>query len=135
MGKVNGIGGVFIKVVDPAATRDWYANHLGLNCDDYGSNFEWRHAADTNRKGFTLWSPFNKSSDYFDEEVMINFRVEDLDGLLADLKAEGVEPVSELQSYEYGRFVHILDNNGHKVELWEPVDEAYDEMIGDARTS
>jgi predicted enzyme related to lactoylglutathione lyase len=134
MAKVTGIGGVFFKVKDPSATRDWYARHLGLNSDEYGTSFEWRQTGREGAKGFTLWSPFSKESDYFEDQMMINFRVDDLDGLLADLKSSGIEVASEVQSFEYGRFVHIRDNNGTKIELWEPIDSAYDEMIGDART-
>ena len=135
MGRVTGIGGVFVKVKNPASTRSWYEKHLGLTTDDYGTNFEWRHAADPDQKGFTLWSPFNENSEYFDDNLMINFRVEDMDGLLEQLKADGIEIVSEIQNEEYGRFVHIMDGDGRKVELWEPVDDKYDAMIGDARTS
>ena len=134
MARVTGIGGVFFKVKDPAATRDWYRQHLGFNSDEYGTSFEWRHADQPDHKGFTLWSPFKESTDYFDEPIMINFRVDDMDALLDQLRLEGIEVVSEVQSFEYGKFVHILDNDGNKVELWEPEDSAYDEMIGDART-
>ena len=132
MGRVTGIGGVFFKVSDPAATRAWYERHLGLRCDEYGTSFEW---GEDKGRGFTLWSPFTADTDYFEAPFMINFRVEDLDGLMEQLKNDGIEPVSALQVHEYGRFVQIIDCDGNRVELWEPKDDAYDEMIGDARTS
>ena len=134
MAKVTGVGGVFFKVKDPAETRAWYSKHLGLNTDEYGTSFEWRSAEDSHQKGFTLWSPFSEASDYFPGESMVNFRVDDMAGLLEQLKADGVEIVSEVSNEEYGRFVHIIDGDGQKIELWEPVDEKYDAMIGDART-
>ena len=134
MGKVKGIGGVFFKVKDTAATRDWYKEHLGLNTDDYGTNFEWRQADEGTEKGFTQWSPFKSDSDYFDESFMINYRVDDLEGMVAELREKGVTIVDDIETYDYGKFVHILDGNGMKVELWEPNDKAYEEMLGEGRT-
>ena len=131
---VNGIGGIFFKVKDPAKTRDWYREHLGLNTDEYGSNFEWRQADEGVKKGFTQWSPFKDSSRYFDQEFMVNYRVTDLDGLLADLRARGVTIVDEVVTEDYGKFVHITDGDGNKVELWEPFDEVYDGILSDGRT-
>ena len=75
MKKAHGISGIFFKVKSPKQTRQWYKNHLGLNTDEYGSNFEWHQADDESKKGFTQWSPFNNSSDYFDQDSMINYRV------------------------------------------------------------
>ena len=134
MKRVTGIGGVFFKVKDPSMTRDWYKQHLGFNTDEYGSNFEWRQADEGVKKGFTQWSPFNENSSYFDQDFMINYRVPDLEGLLEDLKAKGVEIVDEVQQEDYGKFVHIIDGDGNKVELWEPNDESYDDMVGEGRT-
>ena len=130
----KGIGGVFFKVPNPEKTRDWYKQHLGFNTDEYGSNFEWRQADDTNKKGFTQWSPFKAESDYFDANFMINYRVTDLVALVEKLKSQGVEIVDEIDTYDYGKFIHIRDGDGHMVELWEPVDEVYDEMVGEGRT-
>ena len=134
MKRVTGIGGVFFKVKDPAMTRDWYKQHLGFNTDEYGSNFEWRQADEGVKKGFTQWSPFKESSSYFDQDFMINYRVSNLDGLLDDLRTKGVEIVDEVQQEDYGKFVHIIDGDGNKVELWEPNDESYDDMVGEGRT-
>lgn len=136
MKRVTGIGGVFFKVKDPAATREWYAKYLGLNVDDYGTTFAWQSENNPHGIGFTAWSPFQEDTSYFGEnqDFMINFRVEDLVKLIDTLKKEGITVVDEIQSFEYGKFVHILDLNGMRLELWEPVDEVYDEMI-QVRTS
>ncbi|MCJ8274503.1 MAG: VOC family protein [Psychrosphaera sp.] len=132
MKRVTGIGGVFFKSQDPAKTNEWYKTHLGLETDQYGTAFEWRQGANPDKKGFTQWSPFKQSTDYFkpsDQDYMINFRVDDLVALVEQLKKEGVTIVDEIESFEYGKFVHILDGEGKKVELWEPVDEEYDKMV------
>ncbi len=132
--KVNGIGGVFFKVKDPEKTRNWYKEHLGLNTDQYGTNFEWRQADEGLDKGFTQWSPFRADSDYFDGDFMLNYRVTDMTGLLKELESKGIEIIGEVQEHEYGKFAHIRDHDGHKVELWEPVDEVFDEMVEAGRT-
>ncbi len=127
--RVTGIGGIFFKVKDPNATKTWYQKHLGLNTDKYGTAFEWRSSENPESKGFTQWSPMQDSTDYFlpsQKEFMINYRVEDLEGLVAELKAEGVQVLDEIQTFEYGKFVHILDPDGHSIELWEPIDDVYD---------
>lgn len=132
MNKVRGIGGIFFKCDDPAATRQWYRDHLGLQTDEYGTNFEWRQADEGVRKGFTLWAPFEASTDYFgraEQQFMINFRVEDLDGLLESLAEKGVTAAGEIQTFAYGRFVHVVDCDGRTIELWEPDDEQYDRIV------
>ncbi len=132
MKRVTGIGGVFFKTKDPQKTRDWYQKHLGLETDAYGTSFEWRQAEDANKKGFTAWSPFQENTDYFgksEQEYMVNYRVENLEFLVDELRKEGVEIVDEIQSFEYGKFVHIKDVEGKRVELWEPVDEEYDKIL------
>ena len=132
--RVTGVGGIFFKVADPAATRDWYQRHLGMTSDEYGTNFEFRQADNPGEKGFCLWSHFRADSDHFEGQLMPNFRVENLDSLLATLRTEGVEVVQEIETHDYGKFAQVIDGDGMKIELWEPVDTAYDEMIGDART-
>lgn len=137
MKRVIGVGGIFFKAKDPKRVREWYSRHLGMRSDEYGTNFESRHADDPDKKSFLLWSPFKESTDYFkpsEKEFMINFRVENLEALLEVLASEGVELVGEVQSFEYGKFAHILDPEGNKIELWEPNAAAYDAMIKDART-
>jgi predicted enzyme related to lactoylglutathione lyase len=136
MKRVTGVGGIFFKCQDPENIKAWYAQHLGFNTDQYGTNFEWRQASDPQKKGFTQWSPFAANTKYFEpstREFMINFRVEDLEALVPLLKAEGVTVLDEIESFDYGKFVHILDPEGNKIELWEPVDEHYDEIV-DGRT-
>jgi catechol 2,3-dioxygenase-like lactoylglutathione lyase family enzyme len=127
MKKVTGIGGIFFKSPDPAKTRQWYAEHLGFETTDYGSMFDWRSAEDPTQTAYTLWTPFKADTTYFapsTKEFMVNFRVADLVGLLAELKEQGVSIVGEMQDSEYGKFAHILDPDGNKVELWEAPAEA-----------
>jgi catechol 2,3-dioxygenase-like lactoylglutathione lyase family enzyme len=122
MGRVTGIGGIFFKVSDTKATADWYQRHLKIPAGDYGWNFAWKDA-ETGEAGLTVWSPFKAETDYFapsDAGFMVNYRVEDLDGLLAELAAAGVEQVGAVQEESYGRFAWILDPDGNKIELWEP---------------
>ncbi len=135
--RVTAIGGIFVKCADPAGMREWYNKHLGLNTDQYGTSFEWRHADDPGKEGYSVWSTFSKSSDYFEpsaKEFMINLRVEDLEWLLAELKKEGIEQIGEMQEYEYGKFAHIIDPEGIKIELWQAFDEEYGKMVGDVVT-
>ncbi|OYU80108.1 MAG: lactoylglutathione lyase, partial [Flavobacterium sp. BFFFF1] len=92
---------------------------------------EWRQALDPTQKGFTQWSPFNEKTQYFapsTKEFMINYRVANMGALLAQLKQQGVAPVDSVQAYDYGKFVHLMDPEGNKIELWEPVDAVYDKM-------
>lgn len=131
MRKVTGIGGIFFKCKDPAKMREWYRNHLGLNTNPYGAVFEWYQGADSTKKGYTQWSPFNERTKYFEpstKDFMINYRVENLQALVAELKADGVIITDTIESYQYGKFVHILDMENNKVELWEPNDIAYEEL-------
>lgn len=133
MKKVTGIGGIFFKTKQPDEIKKWYSTHLGLTTDQYGSTFEWRNSEDQERKGFTQWSPFKESTDYFnpsEKEFMINYRVEDLAKLVLELKKEGVTILDEIESFEYGKFVHILDPENNKIELWEPNDTEYEKILG-----
>jgi len=131
MKKVTGIGGIFFKCKDPKKVRDWYQTHLGLNTNQYGAVFEWRQGADTTKKGFTQWSPFGEKTKYFEpstKDFMINYRVDDLTALVAQLKAEGVTITDSIETFDYGKFVHILDIEGNKIELWEPDDQVYEKL-------
>lgn len=130
-GKVTGIGGIFFKSKDPRRLREWYRTRLGLKTNDYGAVFEWRQGADTNRKGFTQWSPFKETTNYFapsGKDFMINYRVEDMEALVKDLEHNGVTILDTIEAYDYGKFVHILDIEGNKIELWEPDDAVYEAM-------
>ena len=111
--------------------KEWYKAHLGLNTNQYGTVFEWRQATDSTKKGFTQWSPFKESTKYFEpstKDFMINYRVADLGGLVEELKKEGVTIADTIESAEYGKFVHIIDLEGNKVELWEPNDIEYEKL-------
>ncbi|MCZ4695362.1 VOC family protein [Ancylomarina euxinus] len=136
MKRVTGIGGIFFKCQDTKSMKDWYGKHLGFNIDDYGTSFEWRQADDGNKQAFSVWSPFDKNTKYFEpshKDFMMNYRVENLEWLLEELKKEGVEILDEIESLEYGKFAHILDPEGNKIQLWEAFDEEYDKMV-EART-
>jgi len=125
MKRVTGIGGVFFKCKDPGKMREWYKTHLGLKTDQYGATFEWRQADDPAKKGQTQWSPFSEKTKYFEpstKDFMINYRVENLVTLVEELKKEGVTITDTLQSFDYGKFIHIMDIEGNKIELWDPVD-------------
>jgi len=100
--------------------------------DQYGTSFEWRQGDDPSKYGITQWSAFSDSTKYFDpsvKEFMINYRVQDLERLVIELKRDGVMIVDSIESFDYGKFVHILDNEGNKIELWEPVEAEYDKII------
>jgi predicted enzyme related to lactoylglutathione lyase len=121
--KVTGIGGIFFKCKDPKQVKEWYKVHLGLNTSPYGAKFEWRQAEDSTKKGLTLWTPFSEKTKYFDpsaKDFMINYRVENMDALVQQLKAEGVTLLDTPEASDFGKFVHVLDIEGNKVELWEP---------------
>jgi len=124
--RVTGLGGFFFKTEDPKALRNWYKNHLGLNTDDYGCTFWWKD--DKGNDCSTQWSPFKEDTNYFEpskKEFMQNFRVADLEGLLKKLSGEGVTIVGEMETYDYGKFGWVLDLEGNKIELWEPIDVAF----------
>lgn len=129
MKKVTGIGGIFFKCKDSQKVKEWYNTHLGLNTDDYGAMFEWRDVEDSSKKCTTQWSPFKDTTTYFEpstKDFMINYRVDNLEALVNQLKEEGVTVLDNIETYDYGKFVHILDNEGNKIQLWEPVDEAFE---------
>lgn len=129
--KVTGIGGIFFKSRDPKKLREWYQLHLGLNTNEYGAVFEWRQGGDTTKKGFTQWSPFNEKTKYFapsTKEFMINYRVENLEALIDQLKKDSVTIVDKIETVDYGKFVHILDLEGNKLELWEPNDLEFEKL-------
>ena len=129
--KVTGIGGIFFKCRDPKKIRDWYETNLGLNTNEYGAVFEWRQGADTTKKGFTQWSPFTEKTKYFEpstKDFMINYRVENIEALIEQLKKNGVTIVDTIETVEYGKFVHIMDIEGNKIELWEPDDIEFEKL-------
>ncbi len=131
--RVTGIGGIFFKSKDPKQTQDWYGKHLGLAIDDYGSAFEFRNANDPEDINYLRWSAFEENTDYFapsEKDFMINYRVQNIEGLVEQLKANGVTVVDKIETYDYGKFVHIMDLEGNKLELWEPKDSVFTAMGG-----
>lgn len=121
--KVTGIGGIFFKTKDPKASREWYAKNLGLNVNDYGSTFESRNIDNPEEINQLQWSAFGEDTNYFEpstKDFMINYRVQNIEQLVENLKNNGVKIIDEIKSYDYGKFVHIMDNDGNSIELWEP---------------
>ncbi|HQX43546.1 MAG TPA: VOC family protein [Saprospiraceae bacterium] len=126
MKKVTGIGGIFFKCKDPKKVTEWYQKHLGLETNPYGATFEWYEGADSTKKAQTQWTPFAETTKYFEpstKDFMINYRVENLTELVSQLKNEGVTILDNIETYDYGKFVHILDAEGNKIQLWEPTGE------------
>lgn len=129
--KVTGIGGIFFKCKDPKKMREWYEHHLGFNTNKYGTVFEWYQGADSTKKGFSQWSPFNEKTKYFEpstKDFMINYRVENLSALVDQLKKDSVTITDSMQVASYGKFIHIMDMEGNKIELWEPNDIEYEKL-------
>lgn len=121
MGKITGLGGVFIKFNDPKAMTLWYKEVLGMNVNDYGVLFGFNHKA--NQRGFLQLGTFAADSTYFGNEkqqVMLNFRVSEMEIFISELKAKGVTFLDEMEAYDYGKFIHIEDPEGNRIELWEP---------------
>ncbi|MEZ4468560.1 MAG: VOC family protein [bacterium] len=125
-GRVTGIGGIFFKSAAPADRLAWYARHLGIEPSEgfVGSVFPWRKAAEGGGDAMTIWSLFPQDTPYFGPpggaDFMVNYRVDDLEALLAKLTAAGVEVLPERQDSDFGRFAWIIDPDGRRVELWEP---------------
>jgi predicted enzyme related to lactoylglutathione lyase len=124
MKRVTGIGGIFIKAKDPQTLRAWYRDHLGINVEEWGGTaFRWAGEDNPSGTGTTVWSIFADSSDYFapsEARFMINYRVDDLDAVLAALRAEGCAVDDKVQDSEYGKFGWVVDPEGNKIELWQP---------------
>ena len=125
--KVTGIGGIFFFADNLEATKEWYTKNLGLEINDWGSSgFEFRNVNKPEEVGSLQWTPFKKESDYFapsKKDFMINYRVQNIEGLLSKFKENGVTILDEIATYDFGKFVHIMDAEGNKIELWEPIDE------------
>lgn len=129
--KVTGIGGIFFISDDPEKIKEWYGKNLGLEVNEWGSSIEFRNAHRPEEINYLQWSPFEKESDYFApsrREFMINYRVQNIEGLAEQLKENGVTILDEIEAFEYGKFLHIMDAEGNKIELWEPIDSAFTEM-------
>ena len=131
--KVTGIGGIFFFSEDTQKTKDWYSENLGLQTNQWGSSIEFRNAHRPQEINYLQWSPFEKDSTYFSpskKEFMINYRVQNIEGLVDKLKSNNVTILDAIQTFEYGKFVHIMDHEGNKIELWEPVDSVFTKMGG-----
>ena len=125
MKKVTGIGGIFFKCKDPNKIKEWYNTHLGLDAGPYGASFEWREVEDPSKKGLTQWNVNSETAKLYEpstKDFMINYRVENLEVLVEELRKENVTIVDKIETYDYGKFVHILDIEGNKIQLWEPKD-------------
>ena len=131
--KVTGIGGIFFFSENPEKTKEWYSENLGLEVNQWGSSFEFRNANRPDEINYLQWSPFRQGSEYFSpskKEFMINYRVQNIEGLVTKLKNNGVTVLDRIETYEYGKFVHIMDEEGNKIELWEPIDRVFTDMGG-----
>lgn len=122
MARVLGLGGLFFKSADPAAMRDWYHRVLGIESEQWGAFFA-PDAAMAHPGAGTVFAPFAAETDYFapsDKDFMFNLMVDDLDAMLARAADQGVHPVRLFPDEGNGRFAHLMDPEGRKVELWEP---------------
>jgi predicted enzyme related to lactoylglutathione lyase len=123
MGKVLGIGGLFFKSRDQAALQDWYARVLGLSFEDWGGVVFRPELAASHPGAATVFASFNADTTYFEpskSEFMLNLMVDDMDAILARCAEHGVTPLKRLDDEANGRFAHIIDPEGRKLELWEP---------------
>jgi predicted enzyme related to lactoylglutathione lyase len=126
MKRVIGIGGIFFKATDPEKLAAWYKKHLGLDVEDSGGvRFQEGAGADLQpkRQSHIVWSPFEADTEYFkpsEKPFMLNYRVHDLDALLAQLRSEGVDVDPKTEKSEFGYFGWIMDPEGNRIELWEP---------------
>jgi predicted enzyme related to lactoylglutathione lyase len=124
MKRVTGIGGIFFQARDPAALGAWYKKHLGIDVQDWGgAAFRWTDDEGMPSAGTTIWSVSNAESDPFapgKASFMVNYRVADLDSLLAALRSEGCDVLEKTDDSEYGKFGWVIDPEGNKVELWQP---------------
>lgn len=131
--KVTGIGGIFFFSDNPEKTKEWYSENLGLEVNQWGSTFEFRNPNRPDEINYLQWSPFKQGSDYFSpskKEFMINYRVQNIEELVNKLKDNGVTIVDSIETFDYGKFVHIMDAEGNKIELWEPIDSVFTAMGG-----
>lgn len=125
-GKITGLGGVFIKFKDPKKMNEWYSNVLGMTTNDYGVLFSFNHP--NHDIGYLQLGTFPNDSDYFGipgQKVMLNFRVSNLENFIDQLKKQEITILDTMESYEYGKFIHIADPEGNRIELWEPVDGGF----------
>ncbi|MCK5151980.1 MAG: VOC family protein [Candidatus Thorarchaeota archaeon] len=129
MKRVTGIGGIFFKSKEPKKLQSWYVEHLGIKSESDGYIlFKWLEKDRPNRHAHTVWAPFQDDTEYFEPSkapFMINFRVENLEKLLEELRKEGVTVIEKTIEDVNGKFGWIMDPEGNKIELWEPADATY----------
>ena len=122
--KVTGIGGIFFYSDHLKETKEWYTKNLGIEINDWGSSsFESRNINRPDEINSLQWKPFEKGDEYFapsKKGFMINYQVQNIEGLVSKLKENGVTILDSIATYDYGKFVHIMDEEGNKIELWEP---------------
>lgn len=122
--KVTGIGGIFFYSDNPKETEEWYTKNLGIEINAWGSSsFESRNINRPDEINSLQWKPFKKGDEYFSpskKEFMINYRVQNIEGLVNKLKENGVTILDSIAAYDFGKFIHIMDAEGNKIELWEP---------------
>ena len=122
--KVTGIGGIFFFSDNPKETNEWYSKNLGIEINNWGSSsFEFRNLNRPDEINSLQWKPFKKDDEYFapsKKEFMINYHVQNIEGLVDKLKENGVTILDDIVSYDFGKFMHIMDGEGNKIELWEP---------------
>lgn len=127
MARVTGIGGIFFKAKDDEGLKRWYGEQLGIKFQEGNvAVFQWRDHDDPKREGSTVWNAFPKDTRYFDPSpapFMVNFRVNGLDDLLDKLRKSGAQVDPKVETYDYGRFAWVMDPEGNRIELWEPVEE------------
>lgn len=123
--KVTGVGGIFFYSDNLGEMRKWYAENLGIEINDWGSSsFDSRDVNNPDQINSLQWKPFKKGDKYFSpskKEFMINYQVQNIEGLVEKLKNNGVNVLDSIVTYDYGKFVHIMDKEGNKIELWEPI--------------
>lgn len=124
--KVTGIGGIFFYSDNPKEAKEWYTKNLGIEINDWGSSsFESRNLHRPDEINSLQWKPFKTGDEYFSpskKDFMINYQVQNMEGLVDKLRANGVTILDSIATYDYGKFIHIMDGEGNKIELWEPID-------------
>lgn len=128
MAQIKGIGGIFFRSSDPEKSKQWYREHLHFDTDEFGVMFKGRDHEDPSKETHLQWSVFPDDTKYFEpakSEFMINYRVDNLEEVVNNLRAKGVEIIGDIQEFSYGKFAHILDGEGRKVELWEPAENPF----------
>lgn len=131
--EIIGIGGIFYYSKDPAKTQQWYRDNLGMKLNNWGASFESRNARKPEERNYLQWTVFPEKSEYLspsNKDFMINYRVRNLEKLVARLRANGVTILDTLKEYDFGKFIHIMDADSTKIELWEPRDTVLTKMGG-----